>query len=788
MFVQIALAQPLRKIPYKAMLEAADNAFNTGDFYNAAEWYEKAYKEQKDKDLAVKVAECNLNMRDYKRAASWYKRILSRDRTGDFAQYKFEYGKVLKSMGKYKEAYDLLKEFVTESEDIDKKKKAVLVMNGIAKSSEFEENNDALVKMLGRKINSPSSEAGAQFLGDVLYYTSLNRKDEIVYNDKLEGETTFKIYTSSIGKKGSYDKGTALSDVINREGYHTGNPSFSPDGNTMYFTRTLVEEGEVLESKIYYSTKKGDDWSGAEVLGGRIHGDDHFLRYPAIGELYGKKVMFFAADIEGGFGGLDIYYSEADGDASFGTPVNLGKGVNTSEDDVTPFYRDGVLYYSTSGRPGLGGKDIFKTTWDGSNWSPAVNMGLGYNSSYDDTYFALNEDGKKGLLVSNRLVDKKKSVKSKTCCDDIFMVSYKEVVINLLAKIMDGEEALNEAEVTLYDLSIGEDTGGPSRKINLNANDFNFPLLQDKAYKVVVNRKGYFADSLEFNTMGILDDYTVERTISMKKIPEPPKEEYVTVTTNQPIRMNNIYYDFNSDKILPAAEGDLTIIKELLDKYPTMVIELSSHTDSKGTSSYNQKLSQRRANNAKAWLLDRGVSAERINAVGYGESQILNGCVNGKRCSDEEHQFNRRTEFKIISGPTTIEIKKQKKVIRPSGGLPMSKSQADVLKALLQKPVVKFTKNELQLGQVKMGEKVEFSFEYTNVGKADLEIELVTTCHCTTFEYDKKNLKPGETAVLKAVFDSAAKKKLGALREVIDIICNTDNLVEEAVFHVEVVE
>ena len=133
------------------------------------------------------------------------------------------------------------------------------------------------------------------------------------------------------------------------------------------------------------------------------------------------------------------------------------------------------------------------------------------------------------------------------------------------------------------------------------------------------------------------------------------------MTINQPIRLNNIYYDFDDDKILPDAEQDLNTLHDLLIEYPDMIIELSSHTDSQGRGSYNEDLSQRRAESATDWLLDKGIDKKRIKPVGYGESVILNKCKNGVKCTDDEHRENRRTEFKIIAGPQTIEIKKQVK-------------------------------------------------------------------------------------------------------------------------------
>lgn len=788
-FSTALLAQPLREVTYEMMLQTADESYAINDYYNAAEWYENAYKEQRDKDIAIKVAECQFEMRDYKRAVSWYKRVVDRDKQGFYKDYKLEYGKALKMQGEYSDAYRILGEFIAETEDDSRRKEAALIANGIVKSSEFEENVDAIIKPVHRNVNSPSSESGPINFENKLYYSSLNRKDEIVYNDKLEGQYHFKIYTSEINDKGVYDKGSLLGEEINREGYHTGNPSFSDDGLVMYFTRMLIEDGEVLEAKVHYAKKNGNNWGAAYEIGGDLA--NYNVKHAVVGELYGKDVIFFTADLEGGFGGFDIYYSESNGPYEFSTPINLGETINTPYDEITPFYREGVLYFSSDGYPTLGGKDLFQTSWDGTTWSAPQNMGNGYNSTADDMYYTMDKDGLQGFLVSNRVVEKKRSVRSKTCCDDIYSVTFREVIIDILAKVFDQDnEPLKEAEVTLVDMSVGEDKNSPERKVNLNSNDFNFALDQDKKYKVVFKRDGYYPDSLTFNTVGILDDYTVQKSMKLKEIPPPPDpepevEETITITTNQPIRMNNIYYDLNSAKILPSAEIDLSYIQELMLKYPDMVIELSSHTDSQGLTRSNQELSQRRSDSAKNWLAQRGIDPNRIQAVGYGEEFILNRCVNGIRCSDDEHRFNRRTEFKILSGPTTIEIKKQ---VAPSGGLPMNYDIDLYSSPDTSLPILEFKENEYKIGELKLGEKVDMVFEYKNTGEADLIIEVVTACHCTTFEYSEEPLKPGETAEIFATYNTAVKGKTGVFREAINIICNTDNLVEEAIFHVTVVE
>jgi peptidoglycan-associated lipoprotein len=326
---------------------------------------------------------------------------------------------------------------------------------------------------------------------------------------------------------------------------------------------------------------------------------------------------------------------------------------------MTPYFRDNTLYFSSDGWPSIGGLDIFSAEWDGTNWSEPKNMGAGYNSGYDDWYFSASQDGTRGFLVSNRPADGARSVKSKTCCDEIYTFEIRDIVIDLLATVFDNEtkEPLLAAQVTKFEV-VNNRPGKSETKSNEVSNDFNFLLDSDKSYKVTVEREGYFPKDFTFNTVGMYEAQTFKAPVYLDKAPDAEPDTR-TITINEPIRLNNIYYDFDDDKILLDAEQDLEVILDLMDDYPEMVIEMSSHTDAQGNDNYNQRLSQRRAQSAVDWLIENGIDPQRLRAVGYGETQILNRCKNGVKCTDDEHRFNRRTEFKIIEGPTSIEIKKE---------------------------------------------------------------------------------------------------------------------------------
>ena len=658
-FAMISFGQPIEKANYETMIETADSAYNSNDYINAIKWYGDAYKESKDKNLSALMADVYFKMGDYIKAEKRYDRLVNKDKTGEFAEDRYRLARAKLYQGKYAEALTEFRTYASTTEDADGKASAMLYIKGIENMDKLSDNIEAVVTPLDKEINSALSEySPRQYVDGTLYYAALVGKKAIeIKDEETAEESTSRIYMASRNAEGGYDEPVELGTQINREGFHQGNLCFSEDGRRMYFTRAKLKGNELGDfAKIFVSNKNDSGWGAAEEMPS-IQGD-YYTTQPTSGQLYGNEVIFFVSDMPGGFGGMDIYYTTVLGDG-YSSPVNLGETINTPKDDITPFNKDGTLYFASQGYPGLGGFDIYYASWDGSNWSAVTNMGFNYNSSYDDQYLSLTQDGSKGFLTTYRPHKDKKSIKgSKACCPDIHQVELRDIIIDLLAYIEDENGPLIGGTVEIVDLSTGDD---PNTKSNFTTNDFNFLLDSDHEYMVRFSKEGYFPDSVTFNTVGVLDDYTVKKTMVLKQKPPPPPEpeepETQVLTKNESIRLNNIYYDFDKSNILPDAEQDLYYLKEIMDEYPSLVIELSSHTDAQGTTNYNKRLSQRRANSAARWLTKAGVDKDRIKPVGYGESIILNQCTEGVTCTDDEHRFNRRTEFKILDGPETIIIK-----------------------------------------------------------------------------------------------------------------------------------
>ena len=453
--------------------------------------------------------------------------------------------------------------------------------------------------------------------------------------------------------------------------------------------------------------------------------------------------MFFTSNAEGTKGGFDIWYAEKIDDGAFGAPINLGAVINTEGEEATPFYQNGKLYFSSNGHTNIGGLDIFSSNWNGATWSKPENMGKGYNSAANDSYFTLDADGN-AYFTSNRVGGK--SLKSKTCCDDIYTVKKPPVIIDVIADVTDGKQALKGINYQLIDMTSGR-KGATDAK---TADKYTSTLALKRAYMIIASKAGYYSDSVQINTLDILETTTNKKTLTMRPLPvitvalrakaqsggadlkgvtftlieiggrsdsrtldaygaalnreksymliagkagyTPDtakfdtkgiaatteiekvlnlKPRIITVKRNEAIKLNNIFYKLDKFEASEAhmenfveAQQSLDYLYNIMVKYPEMVIELSSHTDSRGSDAYNMTLSQKRADGAKAYLLSKGVAEKRVVAKGYGETQLVNRCANGVKCSDEEHLQNRRTEFKIISGPTTIEIIEQQPAVK----------------------------------------------------------------------------------------------------------------------------
>ena len=471
-------AQPLNTSTIEDMIATADEQLQLNRPYNALEWYKKAYDEEKSPELAYRIAELNFELRDYSKAVSYFQRAMRKAADGEMVEGLYYMGIAHKMEGNYGEAMESLREFKRMGPGHELTARADLEIEGAQMALKMTEPPRIKVDNAGRMVNTSNQEYSPALASDgTLYYAGFGKSGYV----KEEGDDarSIQLYTSAASEDGAYGKGRALPKAINRGGYQTSNVAIGPGGTTMLFVRSVLSGATEESSDIYYASQQsGDRWGGAEPVD-RVNGD-YIAKHPAFGELFGKEVMYFSSNMEGGQGGYDLYYATKLGEGQYDRPVNLGEAVNTPYDDVTPFYQNGMLYFSSNGYPTLGGFDVFSTEWSGDSWSQPENMGKGFNSSYDDRYFQLDESGKNGVLTSNR--PPTRSVKSKTCCDDIFLLNVEPIIVSLLATTLDAEgQLLPGVTIDLAEVVDG-DTTIISRKLNPKGNRFDFEVVDNKSY------------------------------------------------------------------------------------------------------------------------------------------------------------------------------------------------------------------------------------------------------------------------------------------------------------------
>jgi outer membrane protein OmpA-like peptidoglycan-associated protein len=359
------------------------------------------------------------------------------------------------------------------------------------------------------------------------------------------------------------------------------------------------------------------------------------------------STMYFISDMPGGYGGTDIYVVYKSGNG-WGKPINLGYTINTTTDEMFPFIAsDGTLYFSSDGLPGLGGLDVFKSTKNGTEWTKPENLHAPINSNNDDFAFTIDAKRNQGYLSSNRSGGKGN--------DDIYaFVPAKAPQVNCLLKGKITERNTNtpiaDATVKLISMSNGMEQSVVTGSDGV----YIFDLNPESNYTIYATKKGYFTEVKTLSTIGKNCSSPLEQNLqidlSISKIPDGPIKIIAGQDDNSGLplpKINHIYYDFDKADIRPDAQMELDKIVTFMKDNPDMIIELGSHTDSRGKADYNLDLSQRRAASAVAYIVSQGIEQDRISAKGYGESTLVNKCKDGVTCTETEHQQNRRTEFLI---------------------------------------------------------------------------------------------------------------------------------------------
>jgi outer membrane protein OmpA-like peptidoglycan-associated protein len=603
-----------------------DKLFNKFSYVKAIEFYQAAHDKNPNNIYVNKqLGDCYMLLRQPQHATKYYKRVVKSKETDP--KYYYAYAQALRASGDYKKSEKWMRKF-----------KATGVID--SRVDQFFNDLDFIDVIQKRKkrytvanspLNTANSDYGAINYKGHTYFVSAREDEDAsvkrVYNwNNQPFLDIFKVNDSS-------NLVTRMEEGVNTK-FHEGAACFTPDGKYMFFTRNnyfnkneIKDENNVNNLKIFKAEWVDGQWKNSTPL--FFSSDSYSVGHPSI-SADGKK-LFFTSDMPGGFGGTDIYVSEIHERGGVRKPMNLGPIINTEGNEMFPYYNstEQKLYFSSEGHLGLGQLDIFVAEHNDDTYKNVSNLGEPINSNRDDFAFNINESGSEGYLASNR--------DGGVGDDDIYTFT-RAIDFTLKGIITDKitQEPLENAKIILSN-SKGEivfeiTTGMDGYYEKIIERDHNYQLNGDKPK---------FENTIKAFSSYNQESYT-EMVVNLEL--EPLKDMNILADLSTDI----IYFDFDKSDIREDAKPELNKIIAVMNKYKDMVIHIESHTDSRGTAKYNERLSSRRAISTYNYFIEQNIAPERITShKGYGEYKLTNDCGDGVKCSDDEHQANRRTEFVI---------------------------------------------------------------------------------------------------------------------------------------------
>lgn len=638
-------------------LKAADGYYTKGDYSSASSYYEKYLSASVSKDKGDKydpytaesltqaakpktsahvqaiynLAESYRKLTYYSKAEPYYKEVADGEKQA-FPLAQYHYAEVLKKLEKYKDAETAYQSFLqgyTATDNYSNSARQEL------QSLRFiqEQLQKADVKLY--TVSKPSLNAeGATYApvwldAATLLFTS-TRADKDAAKNTLH---TNRVYETPAA-------GTAVKTAIPQAaGTHQGVVSVSADGRCMYITRWTVKDGHKTAA-IYRSERATEGWSEPVALEATVNAAGSNNQQPFISA--DGAYLLFSSDRAGGKGGYDLWYAEMDAKGHAGKVQNLGAVINTAADEQAPYYHtpSGTLVFTSNGRTGMGGFDLFSSKGTVAKWDEPRNMGYPVNSVKDDMYF-VSKGGAKNLL-SDVLIS---SDRLSACCLEIIALQKQQPARQITGLVVDcgNGSPLANAEVAVIDTVTGKFV---NKQITGADGRYSLTLADYQPLKVVASVKDYEQGSISFYTPADEDALSLTNpSVCLTKIPAKPEPEVGVA-----IVMEHVYYELNKAIVLDESLPALDELVKMLNAHPAMVIEISGHTDSIGKKAYNRKLSQQRAGNVVAYLVSKGIAAERLKAVGYGDTVPVAPNSNADGSDNPEgRKQNRRTEFKILS-------------------------------------------------------------------------------------------------------------------------------------------
>ena len=602
-------------------LVTADKAYARMAYDKAACSYEKAFKHIDDRDAALRAADAYNQQNELAKAADWYA-FADRVRPLDGA-HALAYGRVLQSLGRIPQAAKQFERVLSE-----KPEDAVVRELGLAIASRDAFYVDTtLYTVRPLTLAGITSAFGGQPIGNNILFTG----ERVVTPSKANpwnGASFLDLYTASPGSNGTWGAPVPLPGTVNGR-FHDGPATVSADGKTMFLTRSdylkfrLNKDDGAVSHLMLFQAKLQADGTWGELEPFPYNGADFSAGHAALSA--DGRSLYYISDMPGGLGGTDIYRCDLQADGSWGYPRNMGHTVNTSAQEMFPTVHGDTVYFASNGHRTIGGLDIFRTYLQGDAWTTPENLNYPLNTPFDDFALHLLPSGDEGYLSSDR-----------TGRDQVHFFHANDPTLVLNGRFTDdaSDEVMASVEVKLLDLTTGEELTAMTDADG----SYSFPLKKGHDYRVQGGKDGMFTESRNLSTKGQRISRTYEEHFQLK-----------AVVVDRPIVIENIYYDYDRWDIRAEAAAELDKLVRLFNDNPGLSFELSSHTDSRATDMYNLVLSEARANSAVDYLIRQGMDPQRIKAKGYGERQLVNRCKDDVECSEEEHQANRRTEFKVTS-------------------------------------------------------------------------------------------------------------------------------------------
>ncbi len=629
-------------------LSEADAQFQRGEYYDASVTYKKVYNKLRKKEerpqrgeVAFKMGRCYRLLNMSARASAAFQNALRYEYPDSTTHFML--AQALHADGKYAAAlrsYDKYLEFCPDDS------LAINCAEGCRTAQEIRARGSRYVVKQAKLFNSRRADFCPMYLGadcDQIYYTSTTEKATGDKKSEITGMKNADVFFSKKNEKGEWERPEPVEGELNTE-FDEGIVAFSPDAQTMYLTKARRELNAPTSVEIYTSTRSDAKWSAPvkfEITADTLSTFGH----PAVSP--DGEYLYFVSDMPGGYGGKDIWRISLK--ERQGSLVNLGPDINTEGNDDFPYVRaDGTLYFSSDGHPGMGGLDIFRATAVGDpadlRWK-VENMGFPINSAGDDFGITFGK-GEDGFFSSNR--------GDARGYDHIYSFEYDPVRITIEGLVMDkDEEPVKNAIIRI----VGND-GSNQKEVARDDGSFSFALQRGVKYVMLAGAKGYLNQKQEFASDSTMEDanYWVE---------------FILPSISKPSVVENIFYDYDKADLRPESKTALNELIAVLHDNPNVTIEMASHTDRWGSDAYNINLSERRAKSVVDYLVENGISRDRLQPHGYGKSrpktvtkriarlypQFKEGDILTeefiKTLSEEDQQaadqINRRTEFSVLS-------------------------------------------------------------------------------------------------------------------------------------------